>query len=157
MVGQARTDQHERRDALRRFQRQLERRVASERDTDDCRAIDAGHVQRLAHRASIGDELRLERRPADARKIDAQDCVRGRERAQLRLPHARVGDACVQEEDRRPLTVNVVPDAHASSSANSGRTNSSKLLRSQLATVAGVSARTDAVRGMCIASATSPK
>jgi hypothetical protein len=44
-----------------------------------------------------------------------------------------------------------------SSSAKSGRTYASNVGRSQLATVAGVSARTDAVRGMFIASATSPK
>ena len=41
--------------------------------------------------------------------------------------------------------------------ANNGRTYSSNVSRSQLATVTGVSARTDAVRGMFIASATSPK
>ena len=44
-----------------------------------------------------------------------------------------------------------------SSSANSGRTYSSNVARSQLATVVGVSAVTDAVRGTSIASATSPK
>ena len=43
------------------------------------------------------------------------------------------------------------------SSANSGRRNSSNVSLSQLATVAGVSARTFAVRGTSIASATSPK
>lgn len=43
------------------------------------------------------------------------------------------------------------------SSAKRGRTNSSNASRSQLATVAGVSARTEAVRGMSSASATSPK
>jgi hypothetical protein len=35
--------------------------------------------------------------------------------------------------------------------------NSSNVSLSQLATTAGVIARTEAVRGMCIASATSPK
>ena len=43
------------------------------------------------------------------------------------------------------------------SSAKSGRRSSSKVARSQLATTAGVSARTEAVRGTFIASPTSPK
>src|SRR5262249_46417026 len=43
------------------------------------------------------------------------------------------------------------------SSANNGLMYSLNVAWSQLATVAGVSARTEAVRGMCIASATSPK
>ena len=42
-------------------------------------------------------------------------------------------------------------------SLNSGRMNSSNVSRSQLATTDGVSARTEAVRGMSIVSATSPK
>jgi hypothetical protein len=42
-------------------------------------------------------------------------------------------------------------------SANSGRSSSSNVSRSQLATTAGVRARTEAVRGMFIARATSPK
>ena len=49
------------------------------------------------------------------------------------------------------------PDGARSSSANSGRTYSSKVSLSQLARVVGTSAVTDAVRGMSIASATSPK
>src|SRR5439155_7665507 len=72
------------------------------------------------------------------------------------LPHPRVGDARMNECDRGPFSVDVERDAHASS-ANKGRTNSSNVSRSQLATVTGVSARTEAVRGICIASATSPK
>ena len=43
------------------------------------------------------------------------------------------------------------------SAANRGRTNSSNVSRSQLATTVGVSARIEAVRGMSIVSATSPK
>src|SRR5205085_6134389 len=69
------------------------------------------------------------------------------ELALLPLPHARVGDCRVDQDDARAQA----------SSANRCRTSSSNVLRSQLATVAGVSARTDAVRGMFIASATSPK
>ena len=42
-------------------------------------------------------------------------------------------------------------------SLKSGRTNSSNVSRSQLATTEGVSARIDAVRGTFIISATSPK
>ena len=78
------------------------------------------------------------------------------EGVELRLPHPRVRDACVHEHDGRPFAVDVVPDAH-SSSTNRGLMNSANVWRSQLASVTGVSARTDAVRGMCIASATSPK
>ncbi len=47
--------------------------------------------------------------------------------------------------------------APGSSSANSGRMNSSNVSGPQLATVACVIARTDAVRGMPMTSATSPK
>jgi hypothetical protein len=48
-------------------------------------------------------------------------------------------------------------DGARSSSANSGRTYSSKVSLSQLAKVVGTSAVTEAVRGTCIVSATSPK
>ena len=66
------------------------------------------------------------------------------ERVDLRRPHPPVGDARVQEQD-------------VHSSAKSGRSSSSKAAWSQLATTAGVTARTEAVRGIPIASATSPK
>jgi hypothetical protein len=49
------------------------------------------------------------------------------------------------------------PRPSSAQSQNSGRMNSSKVSRSQLATTDGVSARTEAVRGMSIANATSPK
>ena len=47
--------------------------------------------------------------------------------------------------------------ARRAQSLNSGRISSSNVSLSQLATTDGVSARTDAVRGTSIASATSPK
>ena len=60
------------------------------------------------------------------------------------------GRASATQCSRRRATTSLVV-------ANSGRRNSSNVAWSQLATVAGVIARTDAVRGMPIASATSPK
>ena len=55
------------------------------------------------------------------------------------------------------LGLGTCPDRRSVVSAKSGRKNSSNVSLSQLATVAGVSARTFAVRGTFIASATSPK
>src|SRR5205807_9597424 len=107
-------------------------------------------------RAAIRHDVPLERRLAEPRKVDSHDPMRLGKAPQLRRPHARVGDARMYEGDGRPLTVDVEPDAHPSS-AKRGRTNSSNVSRSQLATVTGVRARTEAVRGICIASATSPK
>ena len=62
--------------------------------------------------------------------------------------------ASVASHDLRPGAGGSLYDS--SSSANSGRTSSSKVARSQLATTHGVIAVTVAVRGTCIVSATSP-
>ena len=71
----------------------------------------------------------------------------------LALPHRprvrRVGDEGVAGALGR--------GARRAQSLNSGRISSSNVSLSQLATTDGVSARTDAVRGTSIASATSPK
>jgi len=142
--------------AFGRLERQLEHGPAAERGTDQCGAFHTSEIERVSDSSAIRDDIVFERRLAESWKIDADDQVSLGERAQLRLPHPRIRDARMDEGNRGPRAVHVEPDAHWSS-ANSGRTNSSNVSRSQLATVTGVSARTEAVRGMSIASATSPK
>ena len=155
VVG-AGADEDERRDALGRVEREVERDHPTERRADNRRPFDTGGVERLGDGAAIVDGIRLDRRVPEARQVEANDGMRVRKGAELRLPHPRIGDARVDEHDGRAVAVDVVPGAHCSS-ANNGRTYWSNVSRSQLATVTGVSARTDAVRGMFIASATSPK
>jgi hypothetical protein len=154
VVGAAPTD--ERRDALGRIEREVECDHSAERRADQRSPSDTGRIEGLAHRSTVGDGIRLDGRVAETRQVEAKDRVRLRKGTQLRLPHPRVGNACVHECDCGPRALDVEPDAHESS-ANRGRTNSSNVARSQLATVTGVRARTDAVRGMAIARATSPK
>src|SRR6266540_2117633 len=149
-------DEYERGDALRRLGCDLERRPAAQGDADERGAVDAGRVHGLPDRARERDHVRLDRGAAIAWKVGSRHRVRLAERPDLGLPHARVRDPRVDQDDRGSFAVDVVPGGHASS-ANRGRTNSSNVSRSQLATVTGVSALTEAVRGMSIARATSPK
>ena len=139
-AADARADEHEALDELRPGEHQLERDAAAEGAADD----GDRSVEQRRDVVDVGDRPRLQRRVAVAREVGCDDAVAGGpERFDLRCPHPPVGDARVEEED-------------VHSSTNSGRSSSSKVARSQLATTAGVTARTDAVRGIRIASATSP-
>src|SRR5580765_95692 len=156
VVVDAGADEHERRHALGRIEGKLERGPATKRGAHNRRLRDACSIERFSDGSSVRDWIRLDLRVPESRQVDADDRVRLRKGVKLRFPHPRVRDARVHEHDGRPFAVDVVPDAH-SSSTNRGLMNSTNVWRSQLASVTGVSARTDAVRGMCIASATSPK
>ena len=130
---------HETLDELRPGEHQLERDAAAEGAADD----GDRSVEQRRDVVDVGDRPRLQRRVAVAREVGCDDAVAGGpERFDLRCPHPPVGDARVEEED-------------VHSSTNSGRSSSSKVARS-LATTAGVTARTNAVRGIRIAGATSP-
>src|SRR5580765_8693103 len=156
VVVDAGADEDERRHAFGRIERKLERGPATKRGAHDRRPCDACTIERFSDGSPVRDRIRLDLRVSESRQVDADDRVRLRKGVKLRLPHPRVRDACVYEHDGRSFAMAVVPDAH-SSSTNRGLMYSANVWRSQLASVTGVSARTDAVRGMCIASATSPK
>ena len=156
VIRETGADEHERRDPFRRVECELEPRIAAERNAHQRGSLDADFVHGLTHRSPERDRVRLERRVPETGEIDPQHQMRSRKGTKLRLPETRIREAGMEQDNRRPFAVDVVPDAHPSS-ANSGRMYVSKVSRSQLATVTGVSARTDAVRGTSIASATSPK
>ena len=140
-VAEPSADQDEPLDELEAGERKLERNSSPEGAADD-----GGRGVEVRRRdVDVRDLPRRERRVPVAGEIGRDDAVPRRlERLDLRRPHAPVGDPGVEEQDAHP-------------SANNGRTSSSNASRSQLATTAGVTARTDAVRGTSIARATSPK
>src|SRR2546421_24212 len=102
--------------------------------------------------------MTMKRTPTPVAASSSEGCVDHARDARIALPAARQdeGDEELAEhrEDERRASESGENVHH---STNSGFTNSSNVVRSQLATVAGVRARTVAVRGMSIASATSPK
>src|SRR5439155_18867493 len=97
-------DEHESRDPFRLLQSELERRVAPERYAYQRGPVNAFGVHYVAYRAPERNGIRLERRVAETGYVDAQHGVRLRERAQLRFPESRIGEACVQEHDGRAFT-----------------------------------------------------
>ena len=140
VAGEAGADEYERRDALRRLERELERDRPAEGRADE---RDRLLGKSVADEGAVVEDVGLVGPVPEAGQVEG---THGRERLELLPVHPGIGDARVQK------------DAFGQpSSANRGRMYSSNVASSQLATVAGVSARTDAVRGMCIASATSPK
>ena len=126
------------------------------------RSAEAGIGRRLPGRARAGLPRRHRRPgPGVAYTASCAPADRGGRRhgRDLPDPERATGDDRRARLGRAPLR----PGASAArvlgarQSLNSGRTNSSKVARSQLATTAGVIARTEAVRDMPIASPTSPK
>jgi hypothetical protein len=109
-----------------------------------------------AVQAFLRELLRLTRPRAEAGTPEQPFGLGGPETASMDW------DLACSRQRRYPLSVSALrldslSPYSGESSANSGRTNSSNVFLSQLATVVGTSAVTDAVRGISIASATSPK
>ena len=101
-----------------------------------------GHGPGVGLRLSVPRPSRHRQRPRRGLPASA----RGRRLTLVELVSARGFDAGAAQPRPAPAQ-----------SQNSGRMNSSNVSRSQLATTDGVSARIEAVRGMSIVSATSPK
>jgi hypothetical protein len=89
---EAGADEDERRHAVGRLQRELERDPPAERRADE---RDRLVGQAVAHERPVVDDVRLGRAVAEAGQVE---CARRGERLELLPVHPRVGDACVQQD-----------------------------------------------------------
>ena len=92
-----RPDENERTDAFRRLQRDAERDHAAEGRPDQGGLIHARGVERVANRRAVVDHVRCEGRLSEPGQVRRDHPMVPRERLELRLPHARVGDARVDQ------------------------------------------------------------
>ena len=107
------SDQHQLGDSLRVFEREIDGEPSADRAADH---VSGFEVQLLHEGRDVRDRRPSSRRQlglAEAAHIGRDDVELLRERLDLRLPHARIGDSRVKKDDRHAIAGAFVVDPRA--------------------------------------------
>jgi len=113
--GSPGSDEHAALDQVGPGQRHLEGDASPERHTDQRSGSQLQPVKQLDDIASVRIGLRRERCLAETSQIASYGSVDPWECPPLRLPHAAVTDAFVDQENGRTLACHLMPELHACS------------------------------------------
>ena len=108
MAAQAGSDEHERRDELRTGDGDVERDRAAERDADESGGRERQALHQADQVAGVRERAAGRRRLTEAAHVVADRPMHRRKGRPLGLPHAAVGDALVDEDDRRAFARDLV-------------------------------------------------
>ena len=112
------------RDQLRAGEREVERRQPAHRDADHRDRAEGERLDQPREVGGVGVGLGRDRRAPEAAQVAADRPVRARERPPLRLPHAAVADALVDEQHRRALAGDLVEELQPAGRLRRGRQRS---------------------------------
>ena len=113
VIGEARRHEHERLDRLGSAERQVERDVPALREADERGALALEVREQRFEVAHVRERAGGKRRVPVSPHVVADDTVPFGECVDLLVPHACVGDARVQQHDRRSFAAFLVPEPRA--------------------------------------------
>ena len=113
MSAEPRRDADDGPEPLRVRERDVERELATEREPDERRALDAELVEHTHRVVLPGPRRRGADRAAEEAEVRADRAEPLGEEGDDRIPEARVAEAAVQEQDGRAAAGLVVPEPRA--------------------------------------------